>query len=79
MKMLMFKLNIDHIKIKDKVDETQNCTTKTANFNIPIRISNDTLIVVTQEIDKNLGPLSVGDKVRALNSSNGTTRVQLSQ
>ena len=75
MKMLMFKLNIDHIKIKDKVDETQNCTTNTANFNIPIRISKDTLIVVTQEIDKNVGPLRVGDKVRVFTLSNGTTRV----
>ena len=32
--MIRFKLNIDHIKIKGKVDETQNCTIYTANLNL---------------------------------------------
>ena len=62
--------------VGDKIDENINTLN---GQELTIRLSNDTLIVVTQEIDKNVGPLRKGDEVRVLTSSNGTTRVQLSQ
>ena len=62
--------------IGDKIEKNVNTLN---GQEITIRLSNDTLIVVTQEIDKNVGPLRAGDKVRVLTSSNGTTRVQLAQ
>ena len=62
--------------VGDKIEKNVNTLN---GQEITIRLSNDTLIVVTQEIDKNVGPLRSGDKVRVLTSSNGTTRVQLNQ
>jgi outer membrane lipoprotein SlyB len=62
--------------VGDKIEKNVNTLN---GQEITIRLSNDTLIVVTQEIDKNVGPLRAGDKVRVLTSSNGTTRVQLNQ
>ena len=62
--------------VGDKIDENVNTLN---GQELTIRLSNDTLIVVTQEINKDIGPLRKGDEVRVLTSSNGTTRVQLSQ
>ena len=62
--------------IGDKIEKNVNTLN---GQEITIKLSNDTLIVVTQEIDKNVGPLRVGEQVRVLTSSNGTTRVQLAQ
>ena len=62
--------------VGDKIEKNVNTLN---GQEITIRLSNDTLIVVTQEIDKNVGPLRAGDKVIVLTSSNGTTRVQLNQ
>tara|TARA_B100000768_G_scaffold98862_1_gene92140 strand:- start:221 stop:694 length:474 start_codon:yes stop_codon:yes gene_type:complete len=62
--------------IGDKIEKNVNTLN---GQELTVKLSNDTLIVVTQEIDKNVGPLRAGDKVRVLTSSNGTTRVQLAQ